>query len=604
MRSLRVGRRAVALIAATYVYFLIFAQFGFLKRLAELGLADAHLKQLMGAMAAGGIAASLLAARTVGRVSPVTALRAALVGCGLAAAATALPLTLAGAAGIACLIGVSLGLLTVTLVANLGVWTGAGAPLIGAGLGTGLGYFICNIPAVFTASPAHMGLFAAGVCAAAFAAAGPAREQAVASVEGAAPAFPLLLVWFTALIWFDSAAFFIIQNSPALKGGTWGGAAHLWRNGALHLGAALASAALLRRWGLAPVLLAAFVCLAGASLLLLDPALTGPASLLYPVGVSFYSVALVVYPSFLLRAGSARERTGKAGLIYAVAGWAGSALGIGMAQNLHRVPPGFVGGAALLFLLQLGLRYRREAAAVAGVAATALLLARLAPKPAAAQTAEARGKQVYIAEGCIHCHSQYVRPRTADTLLWGPPADLEAVRKQQPPLIGNRRQGPDLGEVGARRSPLWLRMHLVDPRVVSPASIMPAYGALFQGSPKGEDLLAYLASLHSPDSRAHVRAVAAAWQPRATQPLPNGAALFTRYCATCHAPQGRARAEWGGSFHRLPPLLAGRTWAPASVPRLERLVKFGLPGADMPGREYLPDGSVEAIARYVAGGAR
>ena len=49
--------------AITYVYFLIFAQFAFLKRLATLGIADSHLKVVMGAMAAGGILLSLLTPR-------------------------------------------------------------------------------------------------------------------------------------------------------------------------------------------------------------------------------------------------------------------------------------------------------------------------------------------------------------------------------------------------------------------------------------------------------------------------------------------------------------------------------------------------------------
>jgi hypothetical protein len=60
------GWRGVTLVAITYVYFLIFAQFAFLKRLAEIGIAGNYLKMVMGAMAAGGILASLLAPRIVG----------------------------------------------------------------------------------------------------------------------------------------------------------------------------------------------------------------------------------------------------------------------------------------------------------------------------------------------------------------------------------------------------------------------------------------------------------------------------------------------------------------------------------------------------------
>ena len=55
------GWQGASLVAITYVYFLIFAQFAFLARLASLGVAGAHLKAVMGAMAFGGVLFSLLA---------------------------------------------------------------------------------------------------------------------------------------------------------------------------------------------------------------------------------------------------------------------------------------------------------------------------------------------------------------------------------------------------------------------------------------------------------------------------------------------------------------------------------------------------------------
>jgi cytochrome c oxidase cbb3-type subunit 2 len=79
------GWRGVTLVAITYVYFLIFAQFAFLKRLAEIGIAGNYLKMVMGAMAAGGILASLLAPRIVG-ASAQRRLQIAFSACALAAA--------------------------------------------------------------------------------------------------------------------------------------------------------------------------------------------------------------------------------------------------------------------------------------------------------------------------------------------------------------------------------------------------------------------------------------------------------------------------------------------------------------------------------------
>jgi cytochrome c oxidase cbb3-type subunit 2 len=118
------------------------------------------------------------------------------------------------------------------------------------------------------------------------------------------------------------------------------------------------------------------------------------------------------------------------------------------------------------------------------------------PADTATLTGAALGREVYIEEGCIHCHSQYVRPGSSDEELWGAAHDPEFSRGQSPSLIGNRRQGPDLMNVGLRLPRAWHRIHLIDPRRVSPQSRMPGYAHLFApGDPRGEALLDYLESL-------------------------------------------------------------------------------------------------------------
>ena len=141
------GWRGAALVAVTYIHFLIFAQFGFLSRLAALGIAGTHLKAVMGAMAAGGVALSLLAPRRLSGLGPSLRLR---IGLGASAAAAVLamaPLNLAGALAVSLLTGAGLGLLTVTLVTHLRIWTGARNPLMAVAAGTGAGYWVCNLPA-------------------------------------------------------------------------------------------------------------------------------------------------------------------------------------------------------------------------------------------------------------------------------------------------------------------------------------------------------------------------------------------------------------------------------------------------------------------------
>lgn len=108
----------------------------------------------------------------------------------------------------------------------------------------------------------------------------------------------------------------------------------------------------------------------------------------------------------------------------------------------------------------------------------------------------ALGRQVYTSEGCIHCHSQYVRPVGQDRELWGARTTVEQALSQEPVLIGNRRQGPDLANVGQRRNAGWNRLHLMEPSVVVPGSRMPSYRHLFEpDNERGEALLVYLLSL-------------------------------------------------------------------------------------------------------------
>jgi len=615
----------MVLVAATYVYFLIFAQFGFLKRLAEVGMAQSALPAVMGAMAAGGIGMSLLAVRIRLWNGPIRRLQAGFMGCAFAAAVSLFPLNTPAAASVALLIGLSVGLLTVTLVANLPLWIGSHRPLVKIGIGTGLGYFLCNVPALFTAGARGIAMVSGLCCVlgAVIARRGLVSQDAPVRDEwqkGRGISFALILAWFTALVWLDSAAFFIIQNSPVLQAGAWHGSFHLWRTGMVHLVAAVCSGWLLGRRGLIPTLALGFTALGGACLLLADPLRATLAAFLYPAGVSLYSVALVAYPSFLVSA-TAEIRARRAGSLYAIAGWVGSALGIGMARDLHRVPPAFVAVAAILFMVawfmdassarRLTKTVQMEALAIVAVLAVGFaitLIVRPTIRPFANVPAGdplERGRRVYIAEGCINCHSQYVRPNTADVAMWGPATDLDALRRQQPPLIGNRRQGPDLSQVGARRSPLWLRMHFMQPRDVSYRSPMPPYDYLFR-SGRGDDLIAYLSSLNDP---AHWIGVTG-WQPSTAAwneaSRVDGAALFREHCATCHAPGGTARVKWRGSFRRPPPDLAADPLKHVRVGdsgdlrvEIARIAKFGIRDTDMPGHEYLPDDQVAAIAGYV-----
>jgi cytochrome c oxidase cbb3-type subunit 2 len=611
------GWQGACLVAIVYVYFLIFAQFAFLNRLAALGVGGTHLKAVMAAMALGGILFSLLVPRV--RIWPSPNLRLGIGFCltGVAALLSLLPLGLVAAMAVASLVGAGLALLTVTLVTHLRQWTGNRNPLLLVGLGTGAGYLVCNLPLLFTASAnvqaATAGLLhLAGIFIAFLPA--PAQQQEAETPQKAPLSFPRALACFTALVWLDSAAFFIIQNTPALKAGTWQGSLHLGANGLLHLAAALASVWLLRRRGLFFVLSAAFLALGSACLLLAHSGLASVASILYPIGVSLYSVALVAFPSFLSPASTVAERGRQAGWLYAIAGWLGSAMGIGMGQNLGHIPPLFVlaAGAAVVlpWPLEFLLQRKRELALTAAVLLAALLLDRVLDQGrATAPLAQIeRGRQVYISEGCINCHSQYVRPGSADVLMWGPAASMEALRAERPPLIGNRRQGPDLSQVGLRRSAPWLIAHFYDPPEVSGTSIMPSYGFLFSDG-RGNDLVAYLSSLKGDGAEQHL-AQEKSWDlPAAAVAAANasdGERVFERHCATCHQAGGRTR--WAMTFKRMPPDLTVGPLSHVSlsdnaarrINSLAQIARFGIPGTDMPGHEYLPDKDVASLSLWLS----
>ena len=131
------------------------------------------------------------------------------------------------------------------------------------------------------------------------------------------------------------------------------------------------------------------------------------------------------------------------------------------------------------------------------------------------------GRDIYIREGCVGCHSQMIRPFRAETERYGHYSVAGESVWDHPFLWGSKRTGPDLARVGGRYSDDWHRAHLYNPRNVVPESKMPAYPWLFEvveqagaddvvvpvtgafapaagqvvPTPDGEALVAYLLSL-------------------------------------------------------------------------------------------------------------
>ncbi len=104
-------------------------------------------------------------------------------------------------------------------------------------------------------------------------------------------------------------------------------------------------------------------------------------------------------------------------------------------------------------------------------------------KPAAYTAAQSAGRAVYIANGCVYCHSQQPRdPSIAPDGQrgWGRPSVPDDYVYDKPHLLGTMRTGPDLFNIAVRQpSRDWHLGHLYQPRAYMPGSTMPAFPFLF-----------------------------------------------------------------------------------------------------------------------------
>lgn len=99
-------------------------------------------------------------------------------------------------------------------------------------------------------------------------------------------------------------------------------------------------------------------------------------------------------------------------------------------------------------------------------------------------SAQLRGREVYIANGCVYCHTQQPRAQGFGPDLargWGRATVAADYAYDRPHLLGTMRTGPDLMNIGVRQpSEQWHLGHLYQPRAYVPGSIMPSYPFLFE----------------------------------------------------------------------------------------------------------------------------
>ncbi|WP_111683891.1 cytochrome-c oxidase, cbb3-type subunit I [Winogradskyella tangerina] len=88
---------------------------------------------------------------------------------------------------------------------------------------------------------------------------------------------------------------------------------------------------------------------------------------------------------------------------------------------------------------------------------------------------ELEGRDLYIREGCVSCHSQMIRPFRSEVERYGEYSKAGEFVYDHPFLWGSKRTGPDLHRVGGKYLDSWHFKHMYEPQVMSPGSIMPAY---------------------------------------------------------------------------------------------------------------------------------
>jgi cytochrome c oxidase cbb3-type subunit I/II len=95
---------------------------------------------------------------------------------------------------------------------------------------------------------------------------------------------------------------------------------------------------------------------------------------------------------------------------------------------------------------------------------------------------ELQGRDLYIREGCVSCHSQMIRPFRSEVERYGEYSKSGENVYDHPFLWGSKRTGPDLAREGVPGKPfnggrddVWHFNHMYDPQSISPGSIMPRY---------------------------------------------------------------------------------------------------------------------------------
>jgi cytochrome c oxidase cbb3-type subunit II len=159
---------------------------------------------------------------------------------------------------------------------------------------------------------------------------------------------------------------------------------------------------------------------------------------------------------------------------------------------------------------------------------------------------EARGRDIYVREGCYVCHSQMIRALRDEVERYGHYSIAAESMYDHPFQWGSKRIGPDLARVGGKYSSDWHYAHLKNAQSVVPESLMPHYAFLAETPLDSDDLVGRLKAQRAvgvPYTDEDLASAAADLKTQA-DPLADNAALLKRYPKAVTVPgDGRVVTE-------------------------------------------------------------
>lgn len=153
-----------------------------------------------------------------------------------------------------------------------------------------------------------------------------------------------------------------------------------------------------------------------------------------------------------------------------------------------------------------------------------------------------RGRQIYVREGCVYCHSQFTRLQDRGM---GPLVLSGDYTEETPHQLGTARTGPDLSNEGGKHPAGWQKAHLINPRAMKPGSIMPSFSYLSEADMR--DLVAYIELLGSGRAPSELIQTPEEYLPIVARKTVDtdadstanvGRGLYAQDCATCHGANG------------------------------------------------------------------